>query len=56
MSTQGLQPWKLSYKEEIPLKPKSPPWRCPLPARGFAMGNQNPSLGYFKFLSYIVIR
>jgi hypothetical protein len=39
-----------------PPKPKSPPWHCPLPARGFAMGNQDPSSGCFKILSYIVIR
>jgi hypothetical protein len=35
-----------------PLKPKSPPWRCPIPARGFAMGNPNPSPGCLKLLSY----
>jgi hypothetical protein len=31
-----------------PLKPKSSPWRCPLPARGFAKWNQDPSPGCFK--------
>jgi hypothetical protein len=39
-----------------PPKPKSPPWHCPLPARGFTMGNQDPSPDCFKILSYIVIR
>jgi hypothetical protein len=52
MLMPGLQPWKLNFKDGIPLKPKSPPWRCPLPARGFAMGNPDPSPGCFKFLSY----
>jgi hypothetical protein len=52
MPTLGLQPWKLNFKEGIPLKPKSAAWRCLLPARGFAMGNQDPSPSCFKFLSY----
>jgi hypothetical protein len=41
----GLQPWKPYFKDGIRLKPRSPPWRCPLPARGFAMGNPDPSPG-----------
>jgi hypothetical protein len=40
---------ELNFKDGIPLKPKSPPWRCPLHARGFAMGSPNPSPGCFKY-------
>jgi hypothetical protein len=56
MHMQGLQPWKLNWKKGIPLKPKSLPWLCPLPARGSAMENQDPSPGYFRCLRHIVIR
>jgi hypothetical protein len=38
-----------------PLKPKSLPWLCPLPARGSTMENQDPSPGCYKFFSYFVI-
>jgi hypothetical protein len=48
MHTQGSQPWKLSLMEGIPLKFKSLPWRYPLPARGSAMENQDPSPGYHR--------
>jgi hypothetical protein len=48
MPMPGLQPWKLSFKDGIPLKPRSPPWHCPLPARGFAMGSPDPSPGCFE--------
>jgi hypothetical protein len=33
-----------------PLKLKSLPWRCPLPARGSAMKNQDPSPDCYRFL------
>jgi hypothetical protein len=49
----GLQPWKPNFKDRIRLKLRSPPWRCLLPARGFAMGSPDPSLGCsrdFKFM------
>jgi hypothetical protein len=45
---QGSQPWKLSLMEGIPLKFKSLPWHCPLPARGSAMENQDPSPGHYR--------
>jgi hypothetical protein len=48
MPTPGLQPWKPNFKDEIPLKPRSLPRHCPLPARGFAMGSPDPSLGCFE--------
>jgi hypothetical protein len=38
-----------------PLKFKSLPWRYPLPAKGSAMENQDPSPGYFRFSIHIVI-
>jgi hypothetical protein len=38
-----------------PLKFKSLPWRYPLPARGSAMENQDPSPGCFRFFNYVVI-
>jgi hypothetical protein len=52
MPTPGLQPWKPYFKDRILLKPRSLPWRCPLPARGFAMGSPDPSPGCFEVLSY----
>jgi hypothetical protein len=51
----GLQPWKPNFKYGIHLKPRSLPWRCLLPARDFAMGSPDPSLDYFKLLSYDLI-
>jgi hypothetical protein len=53
--TPGLQPSKLSSKEGIHPMPKSLPWMCPRPTRGFAMENQDLSLGYSRFISHIVI-
>jgi hypothetical protein len=50
-----LQPSKLSSEEGIHPKPKSLPWLCPRPARGFAMENQDLSQGYSIFISHIVI-
>ena len=47
--------WKLGLMEGIPLKFKSLPWRYPLPARGSAMENQDPSPGCFRFFIYVVI-
>jgi hypothetical protein len=38
-----------------PLKLKSLPWRCPLPTRGSAMENQDPSPGCYRIFIYIVI-
>ena len=52
MSTPGLHPWNPYFKDGIRLKLRSPPWHCPLTARGFAMGNPDPSPGYFEVLSY----
>jgi hypothetical protein len=51
----GLQPSKLRLKEEIHPKPKSLPLLCPRPARGFAMENQDLSLGYSRFISHILL-
>jgi hypothetical protein len=50
-----MQPWKLNLKEGIHPKPKSLPRLCPYPVRGFAIENQDLSLGYYRFFSYIVI-
>jgi hypothetical protein len=48
MPTLGLQLWKPYFKDGTHMKPWSPPWRCPLPTRGFAMWNPDPSLGCSK--------
>jgi hypothetical protein len=55
MPTQGSQPWKVSLMKGIPLKFKSLLWRYPLPARGSAMENQDPSPVCFRFSIYVVI-
>jgi hypothetical protein len=34
---------------------KSLPWRYPLPSRGSAMENQDPSPGCYRFFNYVVI-
>jgi hypothetical protein len=55
MHVQGSQPCKLSLMEGIPRKFKSPLWHYPLPARGSAIENQDPSRGCFRFFKYYVV-
>jgi hypothetical protein len=43
-----------NFKDEMRLKPRSPPWRCLLPVRGFAMESPDPSPGCFRNCKFML--